>query len=282
MLTVIIGRTASGKTTFAEELAKLNMKYEVSYSTKEPRNKNDTSHHFVSEQEFDELEDKILETSYNGKKYAYTKNQLNQAECIVLDPKGMNELLNLMPNLEIFIVNIIVDEEKRKQNFLKRENEKSKEEVLALFQKRNEEEFFMFNNVEKKIDKWQETINQDNCIQCTGFINVHNVYGMEDFRNEAMRYKNNIILARELLPFIEIAKANDIINTHESDPEKCSVAWKTSTSDKVIFYGLSPFAFAFGAGSDRQLLRELMVDVLITIGQQKEEMLGNEYKKTNL
>lgn len=114
----------------------------------------------------------------------------------MLDPKGVNELLNLMPNLEIFIVNIIADEEKRKQNFLKRENEKNKEEVLALFQKRNEEEFFMFNNIEKKIDKWQETINQDDCIQCTGFINVHNVYGMEDFCNEAMRYKNNIILAK--------------------------------------------------------------------------------------
>ena len=269
MLTVIIGRTASGKTTFAEELAKLNMKYEVSYSTKEPRNEKDTSHHFVSEKEFDELEDKILETSYNGKKYAYTKSQLNQAECIVLDPKGVNELLNLMPNLEIFIVNIIADEEKRKQNFLKRKNEKSKEEVLALFQKRDEEESFMFNEIENQIDKWQETINQDECIQCTGFINVHNMYGMEDFCNEVIRFKNNIILAKELLPFIEIAKANDIISPHK-DPEKCKVAYKTNKSDEVIYYGLSPFAFAFGAGSDRTLFSEIMVDVLITIGQQKK------------
>ena len=275
MLTVIIGRTASGKTTFAEELAKLNMKYEVSYSTKEPRNEKDTSHHFISEQEFDELEDKILETSYNGKKYAYTKSQLNQAECIVLDPKGVNELLNLMPNLEIFIVNIIVDKEKRKKNFLKRESEKSKEEVLDLFQKRDEEESFMFNEIEKQLDKWQETINQDDCIQCTGFINVHNVYGMEDFCNEVMRFKNNIILAKELLPFIEIAKANDIISPHKN-PEKCKVAYKTNKSDKVIYYGLSPFAFAFGAGSDRTLFNEVMVDVLIMIGQQKERMLQND------
>jgi len=272
MLTVIIGRTASGKTTFAEELAKLNMKYEVSYSTKEPRNEKDTSHHFVSEQEFDKLKDKILETSYNGKKYAYTKSQLNQAECIVLDPKGVNELLNLMPNLEIFIVNIIADKEKRKKNFLKRESEKSKEEVLTLFQKRDEEESFMFNEIEKQIDKWQETINQDECIQCIGFINVHNMYGMEDFCNEVMRYKNNIILAKELLPFIEIAKANGIISPHK-DPEKCKVAYKTKKSDEVIYYGLSPFAFAFGACSDRTLFNELMVDVLITIGQQKERML---------
>lgn len=275
MLTVIIGRTASGKTTFAEELAKLNMKYEVSYSTKEPRNEKDTSHHFVSEQEFDELEDKILETSYNGKKYAYTKSQLNQAECIVLDPKGVNELLNLMPNLEIFIVNIIADKEKRKKNFLKRESKKSKEEVLALFQKRDEEESFIFNEIENQIDKWQETINQDECIQCTGFINVHNIYGMEDFCNEVMRYKNNIILAKELLPFIEIAKANDIISPHKN-PEKCKVAYKSNKSDEVIYYGLSPFAFAFGAGSDRTLFSEVMVDVLITIGQQKERMLQND------
>jgi len=275
MLTVIIGRTASGKTTFAEELAKLNMKYEVSYSTKKPRNEKDTSHHFVSEQEFDELEDKILETSYNGKKYAYTKSQLNQTECIVLDPKGVNELLNLMPNLEIFIVNIIADKEKRKKNFLKRESEKSKEEVLDLFQKRNEEESFMFNEIEKQIDKWQETINQDECIQCTGFINVHNMYGMEDFCNEVMQFKNNIILAKELLPFIEIAKANDIISPHK-DPEKCKVAYKSNKSDEVIYYGLSPFAFAFGAGSDRTLFSEIMVDVLITIGQQKERMLQND------
>lgn len=275
MLTIIIGRTASGKTTFAEELAKLNMKYEVSYSTKEPRNEKDTSHHFVSEQEFDELEDKILETSYNGKKYAYTKSQLNQAECIVLDPKGVNELLNLMPNLEIFIVNIIADKEKRKKNFLKRESEKSKEEVLALFQKRDKEESFMFNEIENQIDKWQKTINQDECIQCTGFINVHNMYGMEDFCNEVMRYKNNIILAKELLPFIEIAKTNDIISPHKN-PEKCKVAYKLNKSDEVIYYGLSPFAFAFGAGSDRTLFSEIMVDVLITIGQQKERMLQND------
>ena len=93
-LYLFIGRSASGKTTIANMLEERCGLHQVqSYTTREPRYQGEIGHVFISEEEFGQLTHIVSYTEYNGNKYCATSELLDQCDIFVVDPPGVETLL---------------------------------------------------------------------------------------------------------------------------------------------------------------------------------------------
>lgn len=93
-LYLLIGRSASGKTTIATMLEeKYGLRQVDSYTTRPPRYQNEIGHVFVSEEEFNQLIHIVSYTEYNNYKYCATSELLDQCSIFVVDPHGVETLL---------------------------------------------------------------------------------------------------------------------------------------------------------------------------------------------
>lgn len=93
-LFLFVGKSASGKTTIADILEqKYDHKQVYSYTTRSPRYDGEIGHKFVSEEEFNNLEDIVAYTEYNGHQYGTTSEQLDECSIYVVDVPGVETLL---------------------------------------------------------------------------------------------------------------------------------------------------------------------------------------------
>lgn len=93
-LYIFVGKSASGKTTVANALEeKHNLSQLQSYTTRPKRYENETGHTFISDEEFDKLENIVAYTEYNGFRYGATKEQVDAIDIYVLDVPGVETLL---------------------------------------------------------------------------------------------------------------------------------------------------------------------------------------------
>lgn len=93
-LFLFVGRSASGKTTVANELTKRYGYVQVeSYTTREPRFENEPGHIFISDDEFKDLDEIVAYTFYNNNHYGTTAAQLDQCTIYVVDVPGVETLL---------------------------------------------------------------------------------------------------------------------------------------------------------------------------------------------
>lgn len=93
-LFLFVGKSASGKTTIANMLEKKYMFNQVqSYTTRTPRYDGETGHIFLTEDEFNNLEDIVSYTLYNGNQYGTTTSLLDQNDIFVVDVPGVESLL---------------------------------------------------------------------------------------------------------------------------------------------------------------------------------------------
>ncbi|MBQ8218576.1 MAG: hypothetical protein IJZ79_02400 [Bacilli bacterium] len=94
MLYCIIGPSGCGKSTVVNELIKRGHKAPDSYTTRPPRFHNEGGHTYISEEEYEALEDKVAYTTYNGYRYCVTKQMLNDCDLYIVDPAGIETLKN--------------------------------------------------------------------------------------------------------------------------------------------------------------------------------------------
>ena len=91
---ILVGKSASGKTSMANLLEK---KYGLvqlqSYTTRPKRHENETGHTFILNAEFDKLVNLVAYTEYNGHRYGATKEQVDAIDIYVLDVPGVETLL---------------------------------------------------------------------------------------------------------------------------------------------------------------------------------------------
>lgn len=87
---LIVGPSGTGKTTFTEALCEKGYKTISSYTTRPARHEGETGHIFVSKEEFDDLENKVAYTLYNGNEYCATQAQVDDADLYVIDPAGID------------------------------------------------------------------------------------------------------------------------------------------------------------------------------------------------
>jgi guanylate kinase len=89
-----VGKSASGKTSVANELEVYGFTQLWSYTTRPKRYEFETGHTFVSDEDFAKLENIIAYTEYNGYKYCATKEQIDTADIYVIDVSGIETLLD--------------------------------------------------------------------------------------------------------------------------------------------------------------------------------------------
>ena len=122
-LFLIIGRTASGKSSIANLVAS-EMKLSVlkSYTTRpmRPGEEHCSDHIFIKEDEFQIYKNSIVAyTEINGYKYFCTKNQLMKADIYVIDPDGYDFLSKQnIAGLRLHPIYISVDSQTRKERFI--------------------------------------------------------------------------------------------------------------------------------------------------------------------
>ena len=106
-LYLIAGASGSGKTTIANMLEeKYGYRQLQSYTTRPPRSQNETGHIFITDVEFDNLQDIIAYTDYNNYRYCATAEQANNSDVYVIDPAGIDYLKTHYKGKPIKIINI--------------------------------------------------------------------------------------------------------------------------------------------------------------------------------
>ena len=146
----ITGRTATGKSVIAKKMAeRLGLKVLQSYTTRQPRpdelaDMEHSDHIFISNEEYDKLQDIAAETEINGCRYCTTVEALNQCDFYVIDPDGI-DYLKKEHGKEFHIVQfyIYANDKIRKERFLQRGNAESD------FESRNDDESKQFNAYEQ-------------------------------------------------------------------------------------------------------------------------------------
>ncbi len=93
-LFLFVGKSASGKTTIANLLESCGYTQVYSYTTRQQRFENEPGHVFITEHEYDQLENIVASTIYNGNRYCTTLEQIQDADIYVVDPPGVQTLLN--------------------------------------------------------------------------------------------------------------------------------------------------------------------------------------------
>lgn len=104
-LYLLIGRSASGKTTIANILEeKYDYKSISSYTTRPPRYDGEEGHIFVDNATFDQLGELAGFVEYNGYRYGTTMQQVYEADIYVIDPIGAEYLLDKYTDRPICII----------------------------------------------------------------------------------------------------------------------------------------------------------------------------------
>jgi len=88
---LIVAPSGAGKTTIVKELEKRQgLKSISSYTTRKQRYPNEYGHIFVTEEEFDKLENICAYTEIQGKRYGATSEQVDANELYVIDIAGVD------------------------------------------------------------------------------------------------------------------------------------------------------------------------------------------------
>ena len=104
-LYLLIGRSASGKTTIANMLTEqYGHKSVSSYTTRPPRYEGEVGHIFVDDTTFDQLGELAGFVEYNSYRYGTTMQQVDDADIYVIDPIGAEYLLDKYTDRPICII----------------------------------------------------------------------------------------------------------------------------------------------------------------------------------
>ena len=125
----------------------------LSYSTRPKRTPDENTHAFITEEEAGQLTDRIAETVINGYQYFATKQQLNENDIYIIDPNGLDYLLESCKNdgYRFIIIYVSADTETRRKRATGRGDA---EKEAQIFDKRNESEDEQFTRFENTIESY--------------------------------------------------------------------------------------------------------------------------------
>lgn len=150
-LLCIMGESSCGKDTLVNKLCeKTGYNQLISYSTRPRRTKEEDTHIFVTEEDYQEMFEigqVAAYTEINGYKYWCTIDQLYQNDVYIIDCQGVEVLKSLnLPNLRIVTVYINVPEEVRKRRA------KSRGDDMQVYRSRCLSERQQFRDMKKNME----------------------------------------------------------------------------------------------------------------------------------
>lgn len=151
----VMGKTASGKSTLAKDLAKkMNLNILKSYTTRAPRESelkdlDNCDHIFIKDEDVDVFKHEIIAyTEINGNKYFATASQLAMCDFYVIDPNGLRMLSDKITerDMNIMLVPIIIEANvlTRMSRYIKRGGDSLE------FSERNTDEFEQFKRFKEE------------------------------------------------------------------------------------------------------------------------------------
>lgn len=150
---LIVGKSATGKDTVAEELERRGYSSVISHTTRPSRGDGDR-HVFVSSQQADRLWDEsVARTVFDGHRYFATADDIKRADLYIVDPSGVYEITTRMPNTDFSICYLEGDDEKRREMAIAREQDKVKAE--RTFDDRERDERLSFLRFEREISMFR-------------------------------------------------------------------------------------------------------------------------------
>lgn len=172
---LILGRTASGKDTFAKFLEEQGLQGVLSSTTRAKRSSDDNSHRFVSlETAKEEMKNAVATTEINGNFYYTRKEDLESKDYYIIDALGAKELVTSLPDIDFHVVYIFCDDEQRKKQYLSRCI--TSEEEYDFRSRAEDKQFTDFENNRK----WW--------IENTKSLTLMENTGLEDLKNFAVMY----------------------------------------------------------------------------------------------
>jgi guanylate kinase len=147
---VIVGRSGCGKDTLAIALTEqFGMKQLCSTTTRPKRYEGEDAHVFVSEEEANRMTDRVAETVINGYQYFATKQQLDECDTYVIDPRGLECLCENAPDVPLCVVYVYANDSIRKHRAMLRAADA--EEAARIFDERHLDENHMFTDFEADV-----------------------------------------------------------------------------------------------------------------------------------
>jgi guanylate kinase len=115
---VLVGKSCSGKSTLAQQLESYGFKPQLSTTTRPMRDyeKQGVDYNFISEETFKKMEQngEFVETdNFVGWYYGLTHKDFNDADILILTPRGLYKYLQLFPKENFLIIYIETSKELR-------------------------------------------------------------------------------------------------------------------------------------------------------------------------
>lgn len=210
MKTLIVGRTGTGKDTLQKILIeRYGWKSVRSYSTRKPRYEGEDGHIFITKEEeaaIPQAEKVAVTFIRNGEtedEYFATKTQVEEADCYIIDPAGVKELVQNMPDEDFQIVYLRpVSEALQKQKACERADDPTL--AAKIFAQRYTSEDNQFRIFERSLEN--DSFQTENCHVCFRYVNDYKT----ELHGLATQLNNLLKAYRNTLRLIPTLKMNDV------------------------------------------------------------------------
>lgn len=169
MMILITGRSGTGKDYLAKKLEANGLKQLKSYTTRPRRTPDEDTHRFI-DKDSEGIFQKVAKTKIGEYTYFATREQVEEADVYIIDPKCIMDLTTNMPDMPLVLVYVESDQEEAKAHAIARSSDPAAE--LRVYLKRYLAENEEFSEFETRLREGEKRVADNVCLELT----VHNDY----------------------------------------------------------------------------------------------------------
>ena len=238
---LIMGRSGCGKATLANELKKQGLVVLKTYTTRQPRNKTDNQHYYVTHHEADNISGHFAEIKIHEDRYFITDELFKETDpdVIVVEPTGALDIVNRFPDINFQLVCLRVrNSDERRQHAIQRADDTIREEQIYDVKASIEDE--LFTDFEENIKKGiNGTPFAPNAMTTHSIVNDYQIETLHAFATQLTRtqilFKNASTLVKQciLLGILDSEKENTV-NTYSKNQLTGEISSNTVSCDHFV------------------------------------------------
>ena len=263
---LIVGRTGSGKDYLKKTLQDAyKWNFVNSMTTRKPRFEGEDTHIFLTEDEAKQYDDKdkVAKTIINNNEYFATKQQVEECDAYIIDPDGIETLLNNMPNTWFEIIYIQADDDaKRKEMAINRADDTEQESII--FDERNHAEDSQFEAFEHLMTNG--SYSKENCHGIHKAVNDFTEETMENIAITLEMRRRFYKHMRQVLTTLIEAKYIEYDKTHDT------ILLYNTSSDYAVPLKTEKFIQLLAEEPKESMFAKLMESFLFTRDSYKTDM----------